>query len=447
MKRTLATSTAICGICLGLAAPAAVAATPTPVFLPSVATAGPAVTEYTDVLGDWVQGADDDAHVVVVPGTDDVRYPRINGIVGGRESTIVTYPESFGPIISGKSGRLLPFFAPTYDQSRDVGTANTLSVMRAFQDADRVVVYTGYSQGSDALGNAVEQAAEEGLLGSDSTILLVSDPRGPWGLKSRLSRTPFATPLMGLFGVDNDGARNPADSAEVKVVQVIVQGDPVAHTQWIWYRPVASVLVNAAGFLAIHSDPGEYTYAHIENLEHVKTLQSVEGNTTYEIYDTYHPLALLTAMVYRAVGIQVSQERLEKWDRAAESFYPTHEITAGDADPKAPVVDVPLSSGGAHRLLDANGEWAEPQQRDGATSDGPRHAAPETASAPETSTVETAPEAIAPESSAPATTAPETGVVAPSSQSDDAAEAGAAEADSANTADPAEEPTDVPAAA
>ncbi|WP_233500114.1 hypothetical protein [Gordonia sp. YC-JH1] len=68
MKRTLATSTAICGICLGLAAPAAVAATPTPVFLPSVATAGPAVTEYTDVLGDWVQGADDDAHVVVVPG-------------------------------------------------------------------------------------------------------------------------------------------------------------------------------------------------------------------------------------------------------------------------------------------------------------------------------------------------------------------------------------------
>ncbi|WP_233500112.1 hypothetical protein [Gordonia sp. YC-JH1] len=152
-------------------------------------------------------------------------------------------------------------------------------------------------------------------------------------------------------------------------------------------------------------------------------------------------------MVYRAVGIQVSQERLEKWDRAAESFYPTHEITAGDADPKAPVVDVPLSSGGAHRLLDANGEWAEPQQRDGATSDGPRHAAPETASAPETSTVETAPEAIAPESSAPATTAPETGVVLPSSQSDDAAETGAAEADSANAADPAEEPTDVPAAA
>ncbi|EGD55344.1 hypothetical protein SCNU_08801 [Gordonia neofelifaecis NRRL B-59395] len=335
-------SVAVCALCIGVAAPATVAAT-TPVFESTVATAGPAVDDYTDVLPRWVDGQLDDALVVVVPGTDDDRYPRVNGIVGGRDSAIVTYPESFWPVISGRSGRL-PFLAPTYDRSRDVAVANTLTVMEALQDADRVVVYTGYSQGSDALGNAAELAAARGLLGPDSTILLVSDPRGPWGVKSKLSDATLASGLLRVIGIVNDGARDPAATGDAEVVHVIIQGDPVVHAQWDWTRPVSSFVVDVAGFLAIHSDQGRYTYAHVENLEHVRTLTSEDGNSTYEIYDTYHPLVLLNAMILGAVGVRVSEAQLATWDRVAEAFYPTQEITAANADPKARVVEAPLSA-------------------------------------------------------------------------------------------------------
>ncbi|WP_226995658.1 PE-PPE domain-containing protein [Gordonia phthalatica] len=294
---------------------------------------------------------------------------------------------------------MLPFLSPTYDKSRSIATANTLTVMEALKDADQVIVYTGFSQGSDALGNAAEQASKDGLLGDNVTILLVSDPRGPWGVKSKLANTPFATPLLSLIGVTNDDARNPADTGDTKVVHVIVQGDPVAHTQWDPMRPLSSLLVNAAGFVTIHSGTGKYTYARLDNLEHVKTLQSEDGNSTYEIYDTYHPLALLNAMVFEAFGIPVSDAQMQAWDRAAEAFYPTQEITADNADPKAKVTEVELTpdastpapeadaattqvgyTPGTRRLIDQNtGDWAEPAPLIGATeSDGPRHLAPAT---------------------------------------------------------------------
>lgn len=422
VKRAIATSAAACGLCVGLLLPMSPASAAAPVFDASVATPGTSFTGHVDVLGKWVDGPLDDAFVVVVPGTDDDRSPRIDGIVGDRESAIVTYPESFWPIISGKSGKLLPLFAPTYDASREVGRANSLAVMEALSGVDRTVVYTGFSQGSDALGNAAEQAAREGWLGAGDTILLVSDPRGPWGVKSQLDRVPLADQLLGLIGVTGDGARNPADTGDAEVVHVIVQGDPAAHLQWVWYRPIASAVVNAAGFIAIHSDTGPYTYAHLENLDHVKTLKSVDGNSTYEIYDTYHPLALLNAMIHRALGLSVSTRQLERWDRMAEAFYPTQEITADNADPRIGVVEAPLSSqpetGGRHRLLGDDGEWAEPIPLEGAASSpGPRHAAPETepgvSEAP--STVETSapvPTETGPTASAPpASGVPESGTL------------------------------------
>ncbi|WP_424294300.1 PE-PPE domain-containing protein [Gordonia sp. (in: high G+C Gram-positive bacteria)] len=345
MKRgRIATSVAACGICAGLVVPGALAtANPLPAaFDQSVGTLGEQLTADHDQLGDWVPNADN-AFVVVVPGTDDDRSPRINDLVGERESLIVNYPESFFPVIAGKSGKL-PFFAPTYDKSRSVATNNTLAVMEALKDADDVIVYTGYSQGSDALGNAVEQAPP-GTLGPNSTIVLVSDPRSPWGIKSFGKKVPFADQVLKVIGIDNDGARDPAKAGDAKVVHVIVQGDPVANTQWIWYRPVSSLAVNGLGFLTIHSGTGPYTYAHTENLNHVKTLQSDDGNSTYEIYDTYHPIALFNAMIYDALGLPVSQTQLERWDASAELFYPTQEVSVSNADPKVKVHEVPLSSG------------------------------------------------------------------------------------------------------
>lgn len=404
MKRKIATSAAACGLCLGVAAPSVIGPAAAAIDT-SVAYDGPEVSSEHDVLGNYAPGADGETLVVVVPGTDDDRSPRIDGLIAGRDSLIVKYPESFWPIISGKSGTM-PFLAPTYNESRDIATANTLKVMEALQGSDRMIVYTGFSQGSEALGNAVEQATKDGLLGPGATVILVSDPRGPWGVKSKLSRTPLATGLLSLIGVNNDGARNPGDTGDTKVVHVIVQGDPVAHTQWDPMRPLSSVLVNAAGFITIHSGTGEHTYARLDNLDHVKTLRSEDGNSTYEIYDTYHPLALFNAMIFDALGMPVSQEQLEEWDRAAEAFYPTQEITAENADPSVKVTEVAITPDapnvtdptestnladdagagdtasltvGKHRLIDPDtGDQAEPQPLIGGTpSNGPRHAAPE----------------------------------------------------------------------
>lgn len=425
MKRKFATTAAVCGLCVGVVAPWTPAPMATAAEIPfadvdaSTAINGPTLAAPNDLLPSLVPDADSTAHVVLVPGTDDTYSPRVNSLVAGRDLTVVQYPESFWPIIGGKSGKL-PFTAPTYNKSRDAGTANTLAVMEALQGADRVIVYTGYSQGSEALGNAAEQAAAQGLLGPNSTILLVSDPRGPWGIKSKMSQVPFATPLMGLIGVSNDGARNPADTGDAKVVHVIVQGDPVGHFQWRTLRPVSSLAVNAAGFLAIHSATGRGSYADLENLDQVATFTS--GNSTYQVYDTYHPLALLNAMIYEALGVPVSTEQLKAWDRAAEKFYPTQEITAKNADPKVTVTpadsrtpvdsrsaaDEPAaeasavsSSEGKRRLLDGNGAWADPVPLEGGAPNAPRHAQADQTEVEPTPTEEAATEEPATEEPAP----------------------------------------------
>ncbi|GED99685.1 hypothetical protein nbrc107696_01320 [Gordonia spumicola] len=339
-----------------------------------IAIDGPTIGDHHDVLGTLLPSTLlGDAVVIVTPGTDDDGlFPRVDGIIGDRRSKIVQYPEALWPIATGKSGRLLPFFAPSYDESRDVAVDHNLQIMRAFKDVDRVVVYTGFSQGAEALGNAAEQAASEGLLGPNTMILLVSDPRGPWGLKSGLRDIPFSGPVMAVFGAESNGARDPAETGDTKVVEVIVRGDPVADWQWNPLRPASSLLVNGAGFLAIHAGTGKYSYAHLENLEHESTLYSAEGDTTYEVYDTYHPLALLQYTIAEAVGIPVSDATMREWDRQAERFYPLQEVSPATADPAAEVVsDAPA---GRHRLLDDDGRWAEPDQN-AARHRAPRHEA------------------------------------------------------------------------
>ncbi|WP_226995659.1 hypothetical protein [Gordonia phthalatica] len=99
MKRKIATSAAACGLCLGMVAPVAVP----PAFASAaayniaddVAFDGPGVPSDHDVLGNYVPGADGNTLVVVVPGTNDDRSPRIDGLIAGRGSLIVNYPESF----------------------------------------------------------------------------------------------------------------------------------------------------------------------------------------------------------------------------------------------------------------------------------------------------------------------------------------------------------------
>ncbi|MGB3602508.1 PE-PPE domain-containing protein [Gordonia sp. (in: high G+C Gram-positive bacteria)] len=342
MKRNkVASAIAAFGISLGLVVPGAlVSASPMPAgFEDTIAFPGDTLHADHNQLGMWVPNSDD-AFVVVVPGTTDNRSPRINDLIGDRESLIIRYPESFWPAISGKSGAWLPLWAPTYDESKSVAVAHTVEVMKTLKDSGEVIVYTGYSQGADALGNAAEEA---GSLGPNTTVLIISDPRSPWGVKGALKNVPFSGLLLGLLGVQNDGARDPGKTGDTTVIHVIVQGDTIAHAQWTWYRPVTSLVVNLLGYSVIHTGTGPYTYAHIENLKHIKTFKSYEGNSTYEIYDTFHPIALFREMVYGWLGIPVSLARLERWDALAEWFFPTQEITAVNTDATVKLHEVPLT--------------------------------------------------------------------------------------------------------
>ncbi len=341
-----------------------------------VAVDGPTIGDHHDVLGTWVPSdLLGDAFVVVTPGTDDDGvFPRNNGLVGDRQSKIVQYPQSFGPFIGGRSGHLVPFFAPSYDESRDIAVDRNLQIMEAFQNADRVVVFTGFSQGAEALGNAAEIAADRGLPGENTLVLLMSDPRSPWGIKSGLQDLPFSAPVMASLGAESNGARDPGRTGDTKVVQVVVKGDPVAGWQWDSVRPVSSLLVNGAGSLVIHAGTGKYSYVHLENLDHEATYYSKNGNTTYEVYDTYHPFALLQYTIADAMGIEVSDATMREWDRQAERFYPTQDLTPETADPNAPMVrDIPQ---GRHRLLDDSGQWAAPDAGN-ARHRAPAHAAPD----------------------------------------------------------------------
>ena len=276
---------------------------------------------------DFLDDVPGNAIIVVTPGTDDATlFPRIYPLMGSRTTLVVNYPESFGPIIAGKTGTL-PFLAPLYDDSKDVAVDRNLDVMRAFAGAapggPPMVVYTGYSQGADAVGNAAEIAHEGGDLDPTRTrIVLVSDPRSPWGIKSWLADTPILPQIAGVIGIESDGARNPGATGNTPVTSVIVVGDPVANFQWVWYRPVSSLIVDAAGFLTVHSGNGPQTYADINRFDDPTVYHSVDGNTRYEVYDVGHPLALATQWVHDELGIPYTADDVEDWNRAAEAFYP-----------------------------------------------------------------------------------------------------------------------------
>ncbi|MFC3243100.1 PE-PPE domain-containing protein [Gordonia humi] len=392
--RTKVAATTVAGVmAAGLAAPAW-AASPFEAVLDEYSEPAADPGEFRDVLDRWVSADQlDDVLVVVTPGTDDTGLgPRTAGLVADHDARIVKYPGSFWPVSSGSTGALLPFFAPTYDASKNVAVDANLAIMAAMRGTGRVVVYTGYSQGSDALGDAAERAAADGLLDGDTLVLLVSDPRGPWGLKSGLEKIPFHTPIMALIGAQSNGARDPGKTGDAEVVQVIVKGDPVANWQWNPLRPVSSLLVDLAGFITIHGSTGPYTYAHLENLELEKTLYSAEGNTRYEVYDTYHPLALLNAMIAAALGIEVDEAQLAEWDRQAEFFYPMQDVAPETADPGVGVVTEKPE--GRHTLHDAAGRAVESEPSAAGEYEG-RHRAEEVETVVDVPTPST-PNAVAP---------------------------------------------------
>lgn len=293
-------------------------------------------TNTRDIYPDLASG---NTVMVVTPGTDDtLLFPRILPLVGRRSVLVVQYPESLGPFIGGKSGAVLPMLAPAYDQSRRVAIDRNLRVMTAYA-ADRVhgprVVYTAYSQGADALGNALEIAQRSGVDLGNSRVILAADPRSPWGVKSWLKGSPLETTL-GAMGVAADGARDPGATEQVPITSVIIVGDPAADFQWDPLRPVSSMLVNGAGFLTIHAGKGSQNYGTLDRLGAPTVLASDDGATTYHVYDAIHPLAQVVEFAYRTVGIPYRTKDVDRWDADAGTFYPLQRPEVGNA--KTPVV-------------------------------------------------------------------------------------------------------------
>ncbi|AFR47726.1 PE-PPE domain-containing protein [Gordonia sp. KTR9] len=393
IRQALRASSVGCALCLGLIVPTALSSTAVaaPVLSPqtqqTIAELDDAgvfrPAEPDDGLGpDWLSTtfprADGNTIVVVTPGTDDgTLFPRIHGLRAGRQTLIIDYPEALGPLVSGRSGAVLPIFAPGYDASRDVAIDNNLAVMRAFAqqtDGQPFVVYTGYSQGADALGDAAETAVAGGTIDVDrSMVLLISDPRSPWGLKAWADEHPVVGAVFELFGAESNGARDPGATGEdLDVVSVVVVGDPVANFQWKTLRPLSSLLVNGAGFIAIHSGLGEENYGNlIDYTEPPTTMRSRDGNTTYVVYQPkHHPLTLVAMILNDAVGIDPSESNIRRWDAVNNAFYPLVTPTASNAavpveDTMSPLVEQATSAarsrvettpepqtteGGRHRL-------------------------------------------------------------------------------------------------
>lgn len=350
LRKSFGSAAVGCALCAGTVLPLALSSTTAHAGVPSVAATQDTVNglaadgvfrpaDPDDGTGpDWLSTAigahNGDVLIVVTPGTDDgTLYPRIRGFrAGDRPTYIIDYPEAIGPIISGRSGASLPIFAPSYDESRDIAVTQNLKAMHAFatqQGENPTVVYTGFSQGAEALGNAAEQAVASNADGTaidvdKSYVLLISDPRSPWGLKAWAADHPAVAGLMELAGAESNGARDPQATGDLPVTSVIVVGDPVANFQWVWNRPVSSLLVDAAGFLTVHTGLGEQNYGNLIDYSQEPTvLHSADGNTTYLVYTPkHHPLTALAVLINTRLGIPFDDDDVARWDNVNNAFYP-----------------------------------------------------------------------------------------------------------------------------
>ena len=321
--RTAPLAAASCMICLGMSVTSA-AATTLPPSAQGLVQSG---VVYEDTrpatTPDYLSDVASDAVMVLTPGTDDTGLGLRTAILtAGRTTLVVNYPQSAGPLIAGTSGKPAAQ-APTYDQSKEIAVQGNLAVMEAFQGDPNVTyaVYTGYSQGADALGDAVERAVKNGTIDpTKSLVVLTSDPRGPWGVKQAFENHPVVEPFGTLFGANINGARDPGKTGDVEVRSIIASGDPIANWQWVWYRPISSMKVNMAGFKYCHSVAA--CYGDLEQYGEPETFVSEDGNTTYLVYKSLHPLTLEKIAKAKERGVTPTQGQVDKWERESQEFYP-----------------------------------------------------------------------------------------------------------------------------
>lgn len=245
--------------------------------------------------------------------------------IGNRQSYLVEYDQSFWPVVPSENpkapwlARKVGMFAPTYITSKLGSIDNNLAVAKAIKDsgdtAGKTYIWVGFSQGADGLGDSIEQAAELGYLDHDGTtkVVLISDPASPWGIKgwAKDETGIFGQIVTTLLGIDNNGSRDPAKTGDIEVTQIVVVGDSVTNFQWNPFRPVSSLIVGLTGWGTLHDGDNPWSSNNLDKrtaentlgLADVVYLYSVDGNTTYQIYDAPHPTAIFQAQMERDLGL------------------------------------------------------------------------------------------------------------------------------------------------
>lgn len=239
--------------------------------------------------GDYFAARDfSDSDLLIVPGTSDRDGATItnwaNFIVQRfpeERRTIVDYPATVGPLVGG-------WRAPKYDESLQVAHDQTYE--KVANSIGRLVVF-GYSQGSDAAWEGVNDAVRDGEKDpAELEVILWAHPRHPEGLKDSVARNHkvAAALLRRVFDADMNGMWRP--HPDIPTTSVSLQGDPITHFPRVWPNPLQSASRFQAGFFMIHSGLGEQSAAQFEDLPIAsqKTDPNAD-NTTYLELQTLDP--------------------------------------------------------------------------------------------------------------------------------------------------------------
>ncbi len=98
-----------------------------------------------------------------------------------RQSLIVEYPRSIGPVAAGRSHKI-ELVSPTFDSAKTAAMEKNLSAMMAFGgvgDDRPPVIYTASAQGDEVVAPAVEDAFGGAELAPPPFVVLVDEVREP----------------------------------------------------------------------------------------------------------------------------------------------------------------------------------------------------------------------------------------------------------------------------
>ncbi|WP_439031408.1 hypothetical protein [Gordonia terrae] len=142
-----------------------------------------------------------------------------------RQSLIVEYPRSIGPVAAGRSHKI-ELVSPTFDSAKTVAMEKNLSAMMAFGgvgDDRPTVIYTASAQGDEVVVPAVEDAFGGTELAPPPFVVLAEQPQGPWTVRTWMTVLRY---LRALAGIETEPVREPPRDVPAPRDPVIVdRGD------------------------------------------------------------------------------------------------------------------------------------------------------------------------------------------------------------------------------